>query len=327
MNKMFTLRAMRGLTAIAVGMATLTGATAAMALDQVKIMAPAAPGGGWDQTARAMQTALVAAGAAKIVQVTNVTGAGGAVGIAQLVNSSKGDGNQLMVNGLVMVGALLTNKSPVTLADVTPIARLTAEYEIIVVPAASPFKTLGELMAAMKADPGKVSFAGGSAGGTDHILVGLVGKAAGVDVTKMNYVPYSGGGESVAAILGNKVSAGVSGIGEFLPHVKSGKMRALAVSSPKRLDILPDAPTIIESGYNVDLANWRAVMAPPGLTDAQKGEIDKAIATMVKSQGWQDTLKQRDWMDAYMAGPEFAAYVKSENERITDVLKTIGLVQ
>ena len=162
---------------------------------ELKIMAPAAPGGGWDQTARSMQQALVAAKIARSVQVTNVAGAGGSVGIAQFVNGAKGDGNQLMVNGFVMVGALAMNKSPVTLDQVTPIARLTEEIQVIVVPANSPIKTAQDLAAAVKADIAKVTFAGGSAGGVDHVMAALFAGAIGADAKKVNYIPFSGGGE------------------------------------------------------------------------------------------------------------------------------------
>ena len=198
-------------------------------------MAPAAPGGGWDQTARAMQQALVAAGIARSVQVTNVAGAGGSVGIAQFVNGAKGDGNQLMVNGFVMVGALAMNKSPVTLEQVTPIARLTEEIQVIVVPANSPIKTAQDLAAALKADIAKVTFAGGSAGGVDHVMAALFAGAIGADAKKINYIPFSGGGESLAAILGGKVTAGISGLSEYDGQIKSGKLRALGVTSEKRI--------------------------------------------------------------------------------------------
>ena len=202
---------------------------------ELKVMAPAAPGGGWDQTARAMQQALVAAGVARSVQVTNVAGAGGSVGIAQFVNGAKGDGNQLMVNGFVMVGALAMNKSPVTLDQVTPIARLTEEIQVIVVPANSPLKTAQDLAAAVKADIAKVTFAGGSAGGVDHVMAALFAGTIGADAKKINYIPFSGGGESLAAILGGKVTAGISGLSEYDGQIKSGKLRALGVTSEKRI--------------------------------------------------------------------------------------------
>ena len=200
--------------------------TPAAAQLELKIMAPAAPGGGWDQTARSMQQALMAEKIARSVQVTNVPGAGGAVGIAQFVNGAKGDGNQLMVNGFVMVGALLMSKSPVTLDQVTPIARLTEETQVMVVPANSPIKTAKDLADLVKKDVAKVTFAGGSAGGVDHIMAALFAGAAGADAAKVNYVPFSGGGESLAAILGSKVTAGISGWSEYEGQIKAGKLRA-----------------------------------------------------------------------------------------------------
>src|SRR5262245_31517375 len=249
------------LKALCVGLTALGGiALSAPALAQapmeLKIMAPAAPGGGWDQTARSMQQALVAAGIAKSVQVTNVAGAGGSVGIAQFVNGAKGDGSQLMVNGFVMVGALLTNKSPVTLDQVTPIAKLTEETQVIVVPANSPIKTAKDLAEAVKKDVSKVTWAGGSAGGIDHIMAALFAGTAGADASKVNYIPFSGGGESLAAILGGKVTAGISGYGEYEGQIKSGKLRALGVTSPQRLPGV-DVPTFKEQGIDLVLTNWR----------------------------------------------------------------------
>ena len=215
----------------------------ALALDDLLLIAPAAPGGGWDQTARALQETMQSGGIAKTVTVENIPGAGGTVGLAQFVDKHKGNGNALLVNGLVMVGAILTNASPVTLDQVTPIARLTGEYEVLVVPASSEIKTLDDLVAKFKADPGSISWGGGSAGGTDHILAGLVAQAVGVEGAKVNYVPYSGGGEALAAILGGHVSVGISGLGEWQGQIKSGELRALAISAPERLEGV-DIPTL-----------------------------------------------------------------------------------
>jgi putative tricarboxylic transport membrane protein len=301
-------------------------ATSAMAQMELKIVAPAAPGGGWDQTARSMQQALTASGAAKSVQVTNVAGAGGTVGLAQFVNGAKGDGNQLMVNGFVMMGAILTNNAPVTLDQVTPIARLTAEAEAIVVPANSPIKSVKDLAAAVKADPAKVTWAGGSAGGVDHIAVALFAKAAGADPTKINYIPFSGGGEALAAILGGKVTAGISGFGEFESQVKAGKLRAIAVTSPQRLPGV-DAPTLKEEGIDLEITNWRSVVAAPGITPDQRKALLDTVDKMVKSKEWAEILKQKGWDDAYLPGDQFGAFLKQEQARVTEVLKSVGLVK
>ena len=232
-----------------------------------------------------------------------------------------------MVGGLVMVGAIELNKSPVTLAQVTPIARLTAEYEVLVVPGGSKFKQLKDLLAAFKANPGSVSWGGGSAGGVDHILVGLLTKEIGAAAAKINYVPYAGGGEAVAAILGGHVAAGVSGYGEFAAHIKSGKMRALAVSSATRLKEAPNVPTIKEQGINVEVFNWRGVFGPPGLNDAQRAELTKMVAAAVKSPAWQETLKRSDWSDVLLTGDAFKSYIEAEQKRVAQVLRDIGLAK
>jgi putative tricarboxylic transport membrane protein len=300
--------------------------TPAAAQLELKIMAPAAPGGGWDQTARSMQQALMAEKIARSVQVTNVPGAGGAVGIAQFVTGAKGDGNQLMVNGFVMVGALLMNKSPVTLDQVTPIARLTEETQVMVVPANSPIKTAKDLAELVKKDVAKVTFAGGSAGGVDHIMAALFAGAAGADAAKVNYVPFSGGGESLAAVLGGKVTAGISGWSEYEGQIKAGKLRALGVTSPQRI---PDVnvPTFKEQGVDLVLTNWRSVMGAPGITPAQKQVLVDAIGKLAKSKAWQDILKQKGWDDAYLTGDEFATFLKQEQVRVSRVLASVGLVK
>ena len=307
----------------------LTLAAGGPALSQqleLKVMAPAAPGGGWDQTARAMQQALVAAGIARSVQVTNVAGAGGSVGIAQFVNGARGDGKQMMVNGFVMVGALAMNKSPVTLDQVTPIARLTEEIQVIVVPANSPIKTAQDLAAALKADIARTTFAGGSAGGVDHVMAALFARTIGADPKKINYIPFSGGGESLAAILGGKVTAGISGLSEYDGQIKSGKLRALGVTSEQRIPGV-DIPTFKEQGIDLVLTNWRSVVAPPGITAEQRKTLGDAVEKMVKSDGWRDILKQKGWDDAYLAGDAFADFLKQETTRVTDVLKSVGLVK
>ena len=310
--------------ALAVGMAVAAPALAQMT--DLKIIAPAAPGGGWDQTARAMQEVMHGAGIARDIQVQNIAGAGGTVGLAQFVTGFKANPKALMVGGLVMVGAIQTNKSPVTLDQVTPIARLTGEYEAIVVPAQSDIKSLKDLLERFKANPGSVSWGGGSAGGTDHIMVGLLAKEIGVDPRRINYIPFSGGGEAMAALLGNHVTAGVSGWGEFAAQVQAGKLRALAISAPRRVPGI-DVPTLREQAVNLDLTNWRGVVAPPGIKPEAKQALAEAVEAMANTPAWQDLLKTRQWMDLYQGPDDFAAFLKVDRARVETVLKDIGLIQ
>jgi putative tricarboxylic transport membrane protein len=290
------------------------------------IMAPAAPGGGWDQTARSLQTALQQEGISKNVQVVNVPGAGGTIGLAQFASQQKGKENALIVGGYVMVGAILTNKAPVTLKDVTPIARLTGENEALVVPASSPLKSVADLVAALKKDPGSVSWGGGSAGGVDHITAGLIAKASGVDPTKINYIAFSGGGEALAAILGSQVTVGISGYGEFESQIKAGTLRLLATSGDKRIPGT-DAPTLKEAGLDVSVQNWRMVAAAPGLSDAQKAAVLADVQKLATSKTWQETLKTKGWQDTYLAGPDFEAQLAKDIAATETILKDIGLVK
>ncbi|HEY9010125.1 MAG TPA: tripartite tricarboxylate transporter substrate binding protein [Devosia sp.] len=309
--------------------AMLAGAIAlplsAMAADYT-IMAPAAPGGGWDQTARSMQEAMTAEGISGNVQVVNVPGAGGTIGLAQFAQEANGDPSRLIVGGYVMVGAILTNKAPVTLDAVTPIARLTGEYEVIVVPASSDIQDLAGLVEKLKADPGSVSWAGGSAGGTDHITAGLFAKTAGVDPKLVNYIAYSGGGEALAAVLGSQVTVGISGYGEFQAQVEAGALRVLGVSAPERIAIV-DAPTFKEGGIDLSVQNWRGVWAGPGLSAEQVAAISADIEKMVNSASWQKTLETKGWMNTYLPAEEFKAQLATEISATEAILKEIGLVQ
>jgi putative tricarboxylic transport membrane protein len=300
-------------------------ATSAAAQIELRIIAPAAPGGGWDQTARSLQQSMTAEKLVKSAQVINIPGAGGTVGLAQFVNN-KGDGNSLMVNGFVMVGAILLNKSPVNLGQVTPIARLTEETQVIVVPANSPIKDAKDLAAAVKKDVAKVTFAGGSAGGADHIMAGMFIGAVGGDASKVNYVPFSGGGESLAAIMGGRVTAGISGYGEYEGQIKAGRLRAIGVSSPNRLPNV-NVPTFKEQGIELVLTNWRSLVAAPGITDAQKAALSQLVERTVKSKAWQEQLKQKGWDDAYLPADKFAGFLKDEIVRVGGVLKSLGLVK
>lgn len=305
----------------AIAAAALVLSAPAFAVDSVKMLIPANPGGGWDTTGRELAKAMQSAGAVKNVQFDNKGGAAGAIGLAQFVNSAKGDPNSMIMGGMVMVGGLITNKSAVTIDQITPLARLTSEYEVIVVPANGP-KTLKELLDKFKANPGSVSWGGGSAGGTDHILAGLIAKAIGADPSKVNYVPFKGGGEAVSAIIGGHVTAGISGLSEFAQHIKSGKMRALAVSSPKAMDGIP---SLKEQGVDVELANWRGIWGAPGITKPQRDELIAAVEKGAKSPAWKETLKKNDWEDFYLSGDAYAKFIQEENKRIGDILAALGL--
>ena len=292
-----------------------TGVSAQPIYDHLRIIAPAAPGGGWDQTARAMQQALQTEGIVKSSSVENIAGAAGTIGLARLISAERGSGNVAMISGLIMLGAVVTHRSPVTLSDVTPIARLTGEYEAVVVPAQSPYRTLGALIDAFRARPESISWGGGSAGGTDQILAGLIADAVGVSPRRVNYIAFSGGGESMSAILGGQVTAGISGLGEYASQLAAGTLRILAISSAERLPGV-DAPTLREAGVDVVLENWRSLVGPPDMSAADRARLERAVEAMVASPAWREMLQRYRWNDRYLAGEAFERFLGDEEARV-----------
>ncbi|MGE0723156.1 MAG: Bug family tripartite tricarboxylate transporter substrate binding protein [Alphaproteobacteria bacterium] len=305
---------------LAIGPGTARGQT----LDSLKLFVPAAPGGGWDQTARSVEQAMKAAGIVSSIQLEHVPGAGGTVGLPRFVNNMKGQANTMMVSGLVMVGSIVANKTPVKLTQCVPVARLTGEYMVLAVPANSPMKNLQDFVAALKKDPGATATAGGSAGGTDHILLGLIAKAVGVDPKKINYVAFAGGGPAQASLLGGHVSAGISGYGEFGEQIKAGKLRALGITSDGRVPGI-DTPTFKEQGVDLVVPNWRGLFAPPGINAQARDRLIAAVEKMAGSDAWKAELEKRGWTGILLTGDAFAKFIAEETQRIEGVLKDIGL--
>ncbi len=305
--------------------------------DTLQLMAPAAAGGGWDTTARELQRVMDEEGIVDgDVEVYNVEGAGGTIGLAELVREHAGNENVLMVMGLVMIGGIGLNQSPVTLDQVTPIAQLTGEYEVIVVPADSPYQTLDDLIVDFEADPTAISWGGGSAGGTDHLLIALMAQQLGIDPAMVNYVPFSGGGEALASVMGGQTTAGVSGLGEWAAQIESGELRALAISGrvdagdgatpAAETDLGASIPTLQDQGIDLELANWRGIVAPPEISPESTACIVAAFDELNASEGWQATLDQYGWSNLYLAGDEFDVYLDEQIAVINQTLTDLGLI-
>ncbi len=292
-------------------------------LAQLRIVAPAAPGGGWDQTARAMQQALERSGLVTTPIVENVPGAAGTIGLARFIGAERGNGDALLVSGLIMLGGIVTNGSPVTLADAVPIARLTGEYEALAVPTTSPYTSLDDLLTAFRNRPESISWGGGSVGGSDQILAGLIAAAVGVEPRRVNYIGFSGGGEALAAVLGAQVSVGVNGLAEFAAQIDAGTLRVLAVSSAERLPGV-DAPTLRERGIDVEFENWRSVVAPPGLTAEDRDRLTALVAAMVQTPEWRELLARFRWLDRHLDGEKFATFAADEERRVRAILRELG---
>jgi putative tricarboxylic transport membrane protein len=313
-------------TVFAVALSMMSAGMASAEIRGLEILVPAAPGSGADQTARAMSEALQQDDLASRIQITNIPGAGGTIGLAQFVTSKKGKGNAVMVTFYVMIGAIAANKPPVTLDDVTPLARLSGEYEVIVVSANSPIRSMSDLVEKFKADPQSVSWGGGGVAGVDHILAGKIAKAVGVDPRKVNYIAHSGGGEALSSILGGHVTVGISGWQEFAGQVKAGQLRLIGISAPERVEGI-DGPTLKEQGVDVVLPTWRGLVAPADIKGKDLEALSAAVDKMVKSDAWQKVLKERGWLDLYMPHAEFKPFLDDQRTEVSAILKDLGLAE
>ncbi|OON82349.1 Bug family tripartite tricarboxylate transporter substrate binding protein [Streptomyces tsukubensis] len=301
-----------------------SGAATGTQIPGLRLMVPNTPGGGYDITARTLVKDAEDAGLTHNVEVFNLPGAGGTVGLTRLVGEH-GNGRLAMSMGLGVVGAARSNHAPKTLADTTPIARLTEEQDVVVVAKDSPYRTIGQLIKAWKADPGKVPVGGGSSpGGPDHLAPMMMATAAGIPPKKVNYVPFDGGGELLASILGDKVAFGVSGVGEYLDQIKSGELRLLATTGPERAKGLK-APTLREAGYDVNFTNWRGVVAPPGLSDAERDKLTHLFTKLHQSPEWRESMRKNGWDDAFATGDEFGDFLAEQDKHVVSVLKELGL--
>ena len=310
------------LAALAASQLPFSRAAHAQGIGTLKMMIPANPGGGWDQTGRALGAAMQAAKVVQSVQFDNKGGAAGTIGLAQFVNPCQGrsraagrrhgDGRwhraQQVAGGLSMV---------------TPVARLTSEWTSwLSSPPVRRTRRSDDLIDAFKADPGKVSWNGGSAGGSDHILAGLIAKAVGGDPAKVNYVASKGGGDQVANIVGGHVTAGIAGLGEFAEHIKGGRMRALAVSAPAKGEGIP---SLKEQGIDVVLGNWRGVFGAPGITTAQRDALISAVKAATESAPWKETLAKLGWESVFLPGDQYKAFVEEDTKRIAGILESLGM--
>jgi putative tricarboxylic transport membrane protein len=283
---------------------------------------PANPGG-YSLTSNAISDTLKAEGLLGEYTSTFKPGAGGAVGLGAF-QEIKGKPEAALVTGIAMTGGLYSNKSPLNLLASTPIAKVLREYNAIVVPANSKYRTLKQLMDDLKAKPNGVAIAGGSKGGIDHQVIGLLAQSADIDPTKLNYVVFSGGPEVLTSILSGSTQVGISGSSEFKAFVDSGKVRVLGVSSAKPLAGFK-GQTFVRQGYNLVYGNWRGIMAPADISKADYTNFIKVIDIMHISPSWQEQLKKNNWDNEFEAGTKFKTFLEKHIPEINKVMKGLGI--
>ncbi|AKS33648.1 C4-dicarboxylate ABC transporter substrate-binding protein [Mycolicibacterium goodii] len=313
---------------LAVTMVTACGVTRgdeSRGLHRLRMMVPNSPGGGYDLTARTAVKIMEDTDITGRIEVFNVIGAGGTVAMARLMNE-RGNNDLMMMMGLGVVGAVYTNGSSARASDATALAKMVEEQEGILVPGDSPFRTIGDLVAAWKADPAKVSIGGGSSpGGPDHLFPMETARAVGIDPRTVNYITYDGGGDLLTALLGKKIAAGTTGLGEFVDQIEAGQVRVLAVSGNERVPGI-DAPTLTEAGIDMTFTNWRGVLAPPGISDDARNAMVDALTELHDTDEWKEAMVKNGWSDAFTTGPEFEQFLRDQDNRVSTTLTELGLL-
>lgn len=316
----------RGLVAIVALLTALCGPSraAAQVFDlPLRIIAPAAPGGGWDVTARAMQAALMSSGLAPSVSVENIPGAAGTIGLARFIGAERGRGDALFMTGTATLLAMISFRSPLSLNEVTPIGRLVCDRLVLVVGANSPYTTFDAFIQAFRDQPESISWTGGSAGGGEETLARLIADAVGIDPRRVNFVASSGNGETNPGVIAGHYTASMGPAASLGQYVQAGTMRVLAVSSAERNPSF-DAPTLRERGIDVVFEIWRAVFAPPAIRASDRSKLEQTLSTMTRTPAWQDTLARYGWSDCLQTGPAFAEFLRTEEQRARDLSRRFG---
>ena len=295
----------------------------------IEFIAPANPGGGWDTICRTSARVLQKTGLiTKPIYVSNMPGGSGSVAIAYVVKKRKGDSHLLVAASNSVTFSMAIKRALYTYDDVTPLAQVASEYGGYMVRADSRFKNLGDLVAALKADPKSVTFGGGSAPGSmDHIKVALLGKALGKDPLKIVYVPFQGGGEAMASLLGGHTDVAPLDVSEVAGQLEAGKVRVLAVLSEKRLKDFPNLPTAVEQGVDVTFTVWRGLYMAPGVPKEAVNFWAKTIKKMVATPEWDKERKKIGWEPVVKFGNDFDIYVKAELNRYKTLLKELGFLK
>lgn len=313
-----------GVTALLVALLALAGCSAGGSGQQLRVMVPNSPGSGYDVTARTAVKIADTAGLADSAEVFNLSGGGGVLALSRLLHET-GNPDLVMMMGLGVIGATVTAKSDAAVTDATPIARLLEEPEAIMVPASSGLRDIGDLLRAWKSRPdGFVVGGGSSVGGPDYLLAMQLAQASGIDAHLVAYRPFDGGGALLPAVLDQQVDFAVSGPREYTEQIRSGQLRVLAVSGGTRVPGI-DAPTLTESGIDVVFANWRGVLAPPGITTADRDALIATFASLNKNAEWQAELTRNGWTDALLTGDQFAAFLVEQNRSVAAALRELGV--
>ena len=293
----------------------------------IVLIVPFPPGGVADTVARPVAEAL-SRELRQTVIVENKVGAGGALGIGAAARAPA-DGYTLLlslssISILPEADAILARKPAYSLKQFTPIARFTADPTVLVVRADAPWKSLAEFVADLKKKPGTYNYGSSGNYGTMHVPMEMLKASAGF---RMVHIPYTGAGPAVLALIGGQVDAVASGPSTVLQQIKAGKLRALAHWGDKPLAALPDLPSLKQAGYPVQFAQWSALFAPAGTSDAVLHRLRSAARKVATDPQVVATIQRAGSPLEYLDAPEFQTYWDADARQMTEAVRQIGKVE
>jgi len=327
MTMNMTRRVVMAAAAVTLAFANPASAGGHQVMDEINFLIPGGAGGGWDGTARGTGEALTASGLVGNASYENMSGGGGGVAIAHLIENADSLQNTMMVNSTPIVIRSLTGVFPQSFRDLTLVAGTIGDYAAIVVNTDSDIMSMDDLLAAYRADGMSFAVGGGSVpGGLDHLVAASVMQAAGEDPTAFNYIPYDAGGAAMAGLLSGEIRALSTGFSEAVTLAQQGEVRILGVTSPERVDAFADAPTMIEQGLDTTFVNWRGFFAAPGLPDDKLAMMQDAVAKMYDTPEWEEVRARNGWVNIYNNGDDFRAFLEEQEQVIGDLMKTLGFL-
>ena len=320
--RIFTKAAATALAALAIGTA---GPASAESVEKIHFLIPGGAGGGWDGTARGTGEALTKSGLLGQASYENMSGGGGGKAIGWLIANGERNHGTLMVNSTPIITRSITKVFPYSYRDLTPVAATIGDYGVLTVAADSPHKNFGDVLEAFKKNPRSVKVAGGSVkGDLDHLVAASVFKAAGVDPTKVAYIPYDAGGKALAGLLSGETQVLSTGLGEALEQAKAGQIRILGVTAPERVAGADDVPTFKEQGYDVEFVNWRGFFGPPNLPADQSKKYQSMLEAMYKQPAWEEVRARNGWANIFKPGPEFVSFLEKQEKEVRELRASLG---
>jgi len=297
-------------------------------IEKMHFLIPGGAGGGWDMTARGTGDVLIKSDIVETVSFQNLSGGGGGKAIAHLIETADRQEDTLMVNSTPIVVRSLSGIFPQSFRDLTPVAATVADYGAIVTSADSPYSSWEDVVKAFKENPRKVKVAGGSARGSmDHLVIAAAFKGEGFDARKVRYIAYDAGGKAMAALLSGETQLLSTGLGEVLEMSKSGQVKVLAITAPKRLEAAPNIPTLTEYGNETVFANWRGFFAAPGTSQEKLDEWNAAFTKMYNTDEWQVVRDRNGWIDNYKADIAFFAFLEDQEQQMGDLMRELGFLK